>query len=390
MTDVLGKLKDSAAILSDEALPSDQLGRLTDRTVQVLKDSAVVRLYQPKEYGGYEAHPVEFMEAAMAVGAASPSAGWVTGVVGVHPWEIAMMDPRLQEEIWGVDPDTWTASPYAPFGRAKRVDGGFLFTGQWPYSTGTDHCEWAILGGMVVGDDGQPTMPPDMRHFVIPRTDYEIVEDSWNVLGLRGTGSKDVRMTDVFIPDYRVVEAMTMHDGGYEDRQSGKTLYKLKFPVVFSAAINSVTVGIATGALDIYRSYLEQRVSADGRVARRDPFQLKAYSDTAADVAAARTVLLNEMKELFDYVDRGGEVTWTQRLTSRRNGVRAVRRAVDAVDALYKLSGAQGIHERHPNERYWRDMQSGLSHICNIAEAVGVEWAVNDLGGEPSVPPVFA
>lgn len=390
MTDVLGKIRESASVLSDEAAPSDDLGRLTDRTAQVLRDSGVIRMYQPVEWGGYEAHPVEFMETAMAVAAASPSAGWVTGVVGVHPWEIAMMDPHVQEEIWGEDQDTWTASPYAPFGRATKVDGGYLFTGRWPYSTGTDHSDWVILGGMMAGADGQPTMPPDIRHFVIPRKDYEIVDGTWNVLGLKGTGSKDVRMKDVFIPDYRVVEALKMHDGAYEHRQPGKALYKLKFPVVFSAAINSGTVGIAQGALDVYRSYLETRVSADGRVARRDPIHLNVYAEAAADVAASRAVLLGDMRELFEYVKKGGEVSWTQRLTTRRNGVRAVRRAVDAVDRLYKLSGAQGIHERHPNERYWRDMQSGLSHICNISEAISVEWAAHDLGGEPSVPPVFA
>ena len=390
MTDVLGKITENAHVLREEAKPSDDLGRLSDATAAVLRDSGVIRMYQPAQYGGYEAHPTEFMESAMAVAAASPSAGWVTGVVGVHPWEIAMMDPRLQEEIWGEDPDTWTASPYAPFGRAKRVDGGYLFSGRWPYSTGTDHSEWVILGGMVVGDDGEPTMPPDVRHFVIPRADYEIVEDSWNVLGLKGTGSKDVQMTDVFIPEYRVVEAMAMSNGAYEDRQPGKTLYKLKFPVVFSAAINSGTLGITIGALDAYRSYMEKRVSADGRVARRDPIQLNVYAEAAADVAASRTVLLNDMTELFAHVDKGGEVSWTQRLTVRRNGVRAVRRAVDAVDRLYKMSGAQGIHEVFPNERYWRDMQSGLSHICNVSEAVSVEWATNDLGGEPTLPPVFA
>lgn len=390
MTDVLGNITENASVLKEEAKPSDDLGMLTQRTAQVLRDSGVIRLYQPTEFGGYEAHPVEFMESAMAVAAASPSAGWVTGVVGVHPWEIAMMDPRLQEEIWGEDPDTWTASPYAPFGQARKVDGGFLFTGRWPYSTGTDHSDWVILGGMVVGDDGQPTMPPDIRHFVIPRQDYEILEDTWNVLGLKGTGSKDVSMTDVFIPDYRVVEATKMSNGGYEDRQPGKALYKLKFPVIFSAAINSGTVGIAQGALDTYRSYMEQRVSADGRVAKKDPIQLNVYAEAAADVAASRTVLLNDMRELFEHVASGGEVSWAQRLTARRNGVRSVRRAVDAVDRLYKMSGAQGIHERFPNERYWRDMQSGLSHICNVSEAVSVEWATNDLGGEPSIPPVFA
>lgn len=79
----------------------------------------------------------------------------------------------------------------------------------------------------------------------------------------------------------------------------------------------------------------------------------------------------------------------TQRLTIRRNGVRAVRRAVDAIDRLYKISGAQAIHERLPNERYWRDLQSGMSHICNVAENIYTGWAANDLGGEAN-PALFA
>jgi alkylation response protein AidB-like acyl-CoA dehydrogenase len=197
-------------------------------------------------------------------------------------------------------------------------------------------------------------------------------------------------MHDVFVPDYRVVEGMAMHDGAYEDRRPGKTLYKLKFPVVFSAAINSATIGIAQGALDVYRDYMVQRVSADGRVASKDPIQLNAYAEAAADVAASRAHLLCDMRELFDFVEKGGEMSWTQRLTSRRNGVRAVRRATDAVDRLYKLSGAQGIHLRLPNERYWRDLQSGLSHICNLTEVVSVAWAADDLGGELPPPPPFA
>ena len=389
MHEVITKVHEAAPVLQAEALESDRIGKLTPAAAKALRDTGVVRLLQPTRWSGYEAHPCEFMEAAMAVGAAYPSAGWITGVVGVHPWEIAMMDERLQEEIWGEDPDTWTASPYAPFGRARKVDGGFLFTGQWPYSTGTDWSDWVILGGMVVGDDGEPTMPPDIRHFVIPRKDYEILDGTWNTLGLKGTGSKDVRMTDVFIPDYRVLDGIAMNAGAYEYRQEGKTLYKLKFPVVFSAAINSGTLGIAQGALDVYRSYLEGRVSVDGNVAKNDPIQLAVYADAAADVAASRSHVMNDIKELYDYVDAGGEVTMTQRLTIRRNGVRAVRRAVDAVDRLYKISGAQAIHERLPNERYWRDLQSGMSHICNVAEPIYVGWATNDLGGQAN-PGLFA
>ena len=96
-----------------------------------------------------------------------------------------------------------------------------------------------------------------------------------------------------------------MNAGAYEFRQPGKPLYQLKFPVIFSAAINSGTLGIAQGALDTYRSYMDQRVSADGDVAKTDPIQLNVYAEAAADVAASRTVLLNDMSELYDYVAKG-------------------------------------------------------------------------------------
>lgn len=384
MNDVVEKVHKAADVLREEALPSDRLGRLTDRTVEAMHETGLVRLLQPVEWSGYEAHPNDFLEAVMTVGAAAPSAGWVAGVVGVHPWEIAMMDPRLQEEIWGEDPDTWTASPYAPFGRAKRVDGGFLFTGQWPYSTGTDHAQWVILGGIVVDDAGNVGAPPDIRHFVIPRADYEIVEDSWNVMGLEGTGSKDVRMTDVFIPDHRVVEAGTMILGGYEHRQPGKALYRMKFPIVFSAAIAAGTQGIAQGALAVYRDYMAQRVSADGIIAKTDPTQLVVYGEAAADIAASRSHLLTSVAEIHDHVAKGGDLTRSQRLTFRRDQVRASRRCADAVDRLYKISGASGIRKDFPNERYWRDLQVALSHICNVAENIYAGWSTDDLGGDAS------
>lgn len=105
--------------------------------------------------------------------------------MGVHPWEISFMEPRVRQEIYGADPDTWVASPDAPFERATPVDGGYLFSDEWPYSTGTDYCDWVILGGMVTAA-GPETSP-------VP----------------------DVRMQDVFVPDYRVYEAPKVIEGVY-------------------------------------------------------------------------------------------------------------------------------------------------------------------------------
>ncbi|MGD8832217.1 MAG: hypothetical protein PVF57_16545, partial [Pseudomonadales bacterium] len=154
MPSAIQLIEDSAEVLRGDGPCGDLQANLTDRTVQLLKASGGFRLLLAKDLGGEEAHPNEFLDWVIATGAHQPSAGWVAGVVGVHPWEISFMDPKLQAEVYGDDPDTLTASPYAPFGRARPVEGGFLLSGDWPYSTGTDFCAWVILGGMVTDADG--------------------------------------------------------------------------------------------------------------------------------------------------------------------------------------------------------------------------------------------
>ena len=111
-----------AQALRDEVVPSDEAGRLSDAAVEILQASGGMRLLQAKDLGGFEEHPNEFFDWVTRVGTEHPSAGWIAGVVGVHPWEISIMHPAVQEEIYGSDPDVLTASPYAPFGRAVPVE----------------------------------------------------------------------------------------------------------------------------------------------------------------------------------------------------------------------------------------------------------------------------
>ena len=331
---------DHAEELRAEAAPSDELGRITDRTVEILRASGGMRLLQAKDSGGYEAHPNDFMDWVMAVGMNHPSAGWIAGVVGIHPWEIAIADPRLQKEVFGADPETWVASPYAPFGRATPVDGGYLFTGQWPYSTGTDHSDWVILGGMVTDADGKPVMPPDVRHFVLPRADYEIVEDSWNVMGLAGTGSKDVRMTDTFVPDYRVLDGILVRDNTYSDRwRAGAPLYAMRFGVMFPFAISAGTFGIARGAVRAAWEHIEARVSSQGSVSKADPFVLTALARAESDVEASINHVQSIIARFYDTVAGGGDITVKDRLRFRVDQVRATDRAIEAVNELYRLMG---------------------------------------------------
>ncbi len=374
MHETVAHIHANADILRKAHEPSDELGRLSDDAARVLRESGGIRLLQATDHGGYEANPTDFFEWVRAVASYNPSAGWIAGVVGVHPWELALADPKLQDEIYGSGPDTWVASPYAPQGRARRVDGGFLFSGQWSYSTGTDHCGWVVLGGIVV-EEHQGGGVPDVRHFLLPRGDYEIVEGSWNVMGLSGTGSKDIKITDAFVPEYRTVGHFALGDGQYGSRRADSPLYQLPFGCVFSAAIASATFGIAHGALDVYRDYMATRVSTMGVVGKTDPFQQEALAEAEADLAAGILHVDVMVTNWMDRVKTGERLTTGDRLEFRRNQVRAVQRVLFSIDKLFARAGSAAIWTTRPLERYWRDLRTGGTHICDMSDTAYTSWA---------------
>ena len=384
MANAASRIEDFAGVLSNDAVCGDDNANLTSATVKALVDSGGFRLMLAKDFGGDEAHPNEFVDWVIAAGAQQPSAGWVAGVVGVHPWEISVLDPRLQEEVYGNNPDTLIASPYAPFGKARPVDGGFLLSGEWPYSTACEYSQWVILGGKVTDADGEiPEGPPDVRHFMLPRGDYEIVENSWQVMGLKGTGSFNVRMQDVFVPGYRVAEAGKVSEGVYAaQRRPNNPLYAMMFGIMFPAAIAAGTLGIAQGALRAQREYMEGRVSITGSVAKTDPIYLNALAAAEADLEASTCHLRHMLAQLYDQVGAGQAITPAQRLTFRRNQVRATDRVFESIAPLARLAGSAGVQETNELERWWRDLQTGITHVCNVRDAVYTPWGHHAFSGE--------
>lgn len=373
MHEAIARIHESAALLREEHRPSDELGKLTEKAARIVKDSGGIRLLQAASHGGYEDDPRVFCEWVRTVARYNPSAGWVAGVVGVHPWEIALLDPRLQDEIYGDDPDTWVASPYAPTGTATTEEDGLRFSGEWQYSTGTDFCDWIILGGVVVDRDVNGF--PDARHFVLPRGDYEIVEDSWHVMGLEGTGSKNIRIDGALVPEYRTIGHFQLADGVYNDRRAGHPLYQLPFGCVFSAAIASATFGIARGAIDAYREYVRTRVSTLGVVGVTDPFQQLALAEAESDLAAGIAHIDAMLGAWMERIAAGDPITGADRLEFRRNQVRAVQRVLVSVDTLMARAGSAAVWSTRPLERFWRDLRTAGSHLCNTIDTVYPSWA---------------
>jgi 3-hydroxy-9,10-secoandrosta-1,3,5(10)-triene-9,17-dione monooxygenase len=383
---VIDRVVAMADQLRDQAEEAERIGRLTDDSVKVMKAAGLIRLLQPKSYQGFEVHPREFAETVMATAALDPAAGWIVGVVGVHPYQLAYADPKVPAEVWADDVDTWMASPYAPQGVAKPVDGGYIFNGRWGFSSGTDHCDWIILGAMLGDANGVPVMPPQMLHMILPRKDYEIVEDSWNVVGLRGTGSKDIIVRDAFVPDYRTMDATEVMDGTAQ-RRAGMTdtLYLMPWSTMFPLGITSAVVGIAEGALAAHLDYQRDRVGSYGAI-KDDPYVMYAIGEAAADINAARQELLANVDRIYNIVDAGREVSFEDRAAGRRTQVRAAWRAVAAVDQIFACSGGNALRMDKPLQRFWRDAHAGLAHAIHVPGTPYHASALSSLGVDPEGP----
>jgi alkylation response protein AidB-like acyl-CoA dehydrogenase len=380
---VIDRVMDIADQLREQAAEAEKIGQLTDQTAKAMKAAGNIRLLQPAKYNGFEVHPREFAETVMATASLDPAAGWINGVVGVHPYQLAYADPRVAEEVWGQDVDTWVASPYAPQGVAKPVDGGYIFNGRWQFSSGTDQCEWIILGAMLGDADGKPLMPPQMLHMILPRKDYEIVDDSWNVVGLRGTGSKDVIVRDAFVPDYRTMDANEVMDGTAQ-RKAGmtSTLYLMPWSTMFPLGITSAVIGIAEGALAAHLDYQRDRVGSYGAI-KDDPYVMYAIGEAAADINAARQELLANADRIYDIVDAGKDVSFEDRAAGRRTQIRAAWRAVTAVDQIFARSGGNALRMDKPLQRYWRDAHAGLAHAIHVPGTTYHASALSSLGVDP-------
>jgi 3-hydroxy-9,10-secoandrosta-1,3,5(10)-triene-9,17-dione monooxygenase len=388
-TPVLQAILDQADELRAQGPVNEQLGKLSDTAAKGLREAGVIRLLQPATHGGAEAHPVEFAETVMATAALDGSTGWVAGIVGIHPWEMAMADPRVQQEIWGEDQDVWIASPYAPMGVLRPVEGGYIFNGRWQFSSGTDHCQWIFLGAFLGDENGEVLKPPQSMHVILPRSDYEIVEDSWDVVGLRGTGSKDIVVKDAFIPSYRVLEFAKLIDGS-QPRDAGLTnpLYHLPFSCAFPLGITSAVIGIAEGALAHHLAYQQGRVQVTGTKIKDDPYVLYAIGEAAGEIAASRSALLDNASRMYDKAAAGHQFSFEERAVGRRTQTQAAWRVVRAVDEIVARSGGNAMRMDNPLQRFWRDAHMGLAHAIHVPGSVFHVSALTQLGIEPPPGPM--
>jgi 3-hydroxy-9,10-secoandrosta-1,3,5(10)-triene-9,17-dione monooxygenase len=364
--EVLDKVHKLMPYLRSQADEAERLGRLPEETAQRLKETGVVRLMQPKEYGGYEADPRVFFEAVTKIASCCGASGWLSGIIGVHPWELGVCEQELQEEIWGDDPDTWVCSTYMPTGRALPVDGGYILNGHWAFSSGCDLAEWIILGGLIADADGKPEDPPRFFHFILPRSDFEIIEGTWDVVGLSGTGSKDIDVRGAFVPHHRAVDAGAFHQGIAPNLTPDRAaVFRVPWAAIFPNAITSAVIGICEGALEEALAYQKTRVKVFSGPAIESPITMTVIGEAAGEIDSCRAQLMRNVGDMYESVERHEEIPLEVRARGRRDQVQGSWRAVRAVDQLFDFAGGGALRRTEPLQRLWRDAHAGLHHMIN-------------------------
>src|SRR3546814_406104 len=330
--------------------------------IRALRDAGFLGGFKPAQYGGGELTPRTMFQAAAEIATVCASTAWVAQLLAVHSHAIAYYDPRLQEEIWGADPDALVGSSVAPVGKVTPVEGGYRLSGRYSWSSGCDHSSWSLLGGYLAGPEGQRLH----ALFAVPRSDYQIV-DTWYAAALKGTGSKDLVVDDIFVPDYRVETMMALNTGAARGFGTHKAaLFTLPFQAIFASGFSVVAYGIARAALGHYKARLEGRIRAytGAQVAASPP----AFMHLAAsynEVEGARAVLEGEWRAFEEQAKRRAQVDMDIAVRWRTILPYATQLCVSAVDRLMAASGGGAILNTSPLQRCFRDVHGAAAHAIN-------------------------
>jgi len=376
---VLDGIRDILPALRDRAEETERLRQVPEASVKELEETGFFRLLQPRRFDGLEGDPVDFYTAVSMIASACGSTGWISSVLGVHPWQVALFHDDAQQAVWGDDTSTRLSSSYAPTGKAVVTDGGYTLSGRWSFSSGSAHATWVLLGGLVSDADGNII---DFKTFMVPRDKYEIV-DVWNVVGLAGTGSNDIVVEDVFVPnEFTLAMSDTGRCFGPGQEQNPGDLYKLPFHSLFTTTITAPIVGMARGAYAEHVEMQQARVRAAylGEKASSDPFAAVRIARASSEIDAAWILCMANIREEQALVAKGEKIPISLRLRVRRDQVIGTQRAIDAIDELFEASGGRALATGTYLQRAWRDAHAGRVHAANDPERALLMFGNSEFG----------
>jgi 3-hydroxy-9,10-secoandrosta-1,3,5(10)-triene-9,17-dione monooxygenase len=366
--------------LRERAPRTEELRRLPPETERDLHDAGLFRILQPKRVGGSEFDYVALVDCADALGRGDASVAWNFANLASHHWMLAMFDKQAQDLVWNKSADALIASSFIfPAGRARKVDGGYVLRGHWPFSSGVDSCEWNMLASVVSSDDDADGI--EYRIFLLKKGDYKII-DKWDATGLRGTGSNDVEVHDAFVAESMTVAVSDLAGGPTPGSAvNPNALYALPVFSLFPFVLSGVALGNAQACLDDYVDIARHRASTYNRAKIGDlqSTQIK-IAEASAKIDAARLIMRSASIEAMADARRGDVPHVAAKTKLRRDGAFSVNLCTEAVSLLFAASGARGLYMSGALQRQFRDAHAINSHLAFNFDAAGTNYGRVALG----------
>jgi alkylation response protein AidB-like acyl-CoA dehydrogenase len=340
---------------ADEA---ERVRECPPKLVEILTDHRMFDMVLPKIYGGVEVDIVTMVRVLEELSVVDASTGWNVGIGCGTSIIAAYMPEATAREVF--QPRVITGGAQAPNGRATEVEGGFRLSGRWPFGSGSTHCQWLVGGSFIFDGDAPRMLPagfPDMRTMVFRADEAEII-DTWHVSGLRGTGSRDIEVKDVFVPHERAL--------GMMGRTANVDGPMYRYPVLgfLALTIAPIPLGIARRAIDELVALATHKTPM-GSVSKLRDKGITQYEIAQAEarLRSARAWLYEITEQIWDSVAAGNEATMSERANLRMACAHAAIESAKVVDTAYTLGGGTSLYETSVLQRCLRDVHAATQHI---------------------------
>ena len=358
--DLMRRASELVPALKERAAHTEESRRVPPESVEDLLSLGLYRIGVPKRFSGLDMDYRLILDIAAELGRGCGSTAWCYSLWAAHAWLVGYWPLQAQQEVFGENLDALCSSSLS-VGKSTStpVEGGYRLSGRWEFSSGCDSASWFILGIPGIGE---------RNWALVPRADCEIV-DTWFVSGLRGSGSKDIVVNDVFVPSHRVLDVTTAADGDWNGWElHGQTRYRAPIPVLLVWDLLAPMLGMARGMIDEFAGRLAG-TSGPGRTADSWPVHLR-LSQASAEVDAAEALMRQDLDEIFRKAEQGHGFSEIERARYTRDKAFITAACVQAVNRLFDLSGAHALFDSVPLQRFHRDVHAA-SHRDSLSMDLG-------------------
>lgn len=384
--DLVARAAKLRPVLAANAEENEKNRRIAQESIDAISEAGLFSITRPKRFGGLQVDIRTKLEVSREIALADASTAWVTMILNGGSWLAGAFSEQAQQDVWGTDPGNRICAVFAPSAQSKRVDGGYVVTGEWGYASGSYHSQWAEVGLPLVDESGQMV---DVGLALVPMSDLSYKE-TWFVAGMRGTGSNTLVGTEIFVPDHRVLSLSQGLQGVFATPFKDEALYRSAFVPVANVILVGAELGMAQAAVDLAIEKAPNRrmaYTSYGSQAEAPTVQLQ-LARAVSQLDLAHNLAYHVAATIDEASHHGAVLDYKTRARLRMNAGAAIVAARDALRTAVSAHGASTFAEVNPMQRYLRDLEAASLHAVTdpqISEFVygralfGVEEGVTNL-----------